>query len=231
VYVYCVAGDGLTSPQYFHPFQPTNLADRNPIQPGSPVIFRSNSTGRFCRVTQMSLTRQGLLCDQTTFTTATPLIYQATGLAHNTSAGLRPLLADGLSWQMYVQSSYGWSNLCLKPAPNGGPMAALPPSPNNAPRMPPPPPQLTLPLGGPLIPNTPYNIRDAAFAGSYCRADSNATYVTCTAGTGGTLAEAFRVFRPSDLSNTSLIQIGETYVMHNMATGQFCRSVTRSSTR
>jgi hypothetical protein len=167
-YVYCVAGDGATFSQQFQPFWPTNLADRNLIRPGMPLILKSNSTGRFCRITTMTLTRQGILCDQTAFTTATVFIYQAQGLAFNTSTGFKPLLADGLSWQMYAGST-GFTNLCIKPAPNAPAMAPLPPSPSNAPRFPSPPPLVNLPPGAPLIPNMPYNIRDLLYAGSYCR--------------------------------------------------------------
>jgi hypothetical protein len=229
-YVYCVAGDGATWSQQFLPYWPTNLADKNIIRPGMPLVLRSNATGRFCRITTMTLTRQGMLCDQTVHTTATVFTYQAQGLAYNTSTGLRPLLADGLSWQMYAGNT-GFTNLCIKPAPNAPAMAPLPPSPNNAPRFPSPPPLVNLPPGAPLVPNMPYNIRDLMYGGSYCRADNVLNFMICTNGTGGIMPEVFKVFHPFDMADPTLIQIGQPYVLQSMGTGLFCRSVTRSSTR
>ena len=86
------SGNGSTAPEQYRAYDPTNLADTSPIQPGDTTILRSEETGLYCqlRPTPTNATQLAVYCDQP-LSNATVLTYTGSGLTYN---GI-PLVSTG----------------------------------------------------------------------------------------------------------------------------------------
>jgi hypothetical protein len=78
-------GTGTSPAEQFiaaHPAAPDSTA---PIQPGQTAILRSVATAAYCRLVPMpaNTTQLGVVCDQPSAATATPLLYSGSGLSYN----------------------------------------------------------------------------------------------------------------------------------------------------
>ena len=80
-------GDGTTPPERYIPYHPDNPSDTTPIAPGEETIFKNQQTGKYCRLapltTQTACASQGMLCDQSSPSDATIMMYTGTGLSYN----------------------------------------------------------------------------------------------------------------------------------------------------
>jgi hypothetical protein len=86
-------GDGTTPPEQFTAVNPTSTSSA--IEPGDTAILKSEATGMYCRLAPLPNTSPeqiGVLCDQPTPATATPLTYTGSGLS--TAEGV-PLVSSG----------------------------------------------------------------------------------------------------------------------------------------
>jgi hypothetical protein len=67
----------------------------------------------------MTTTRQGLICDQVSETTATSFVYSSTGLLYGANA----IMSDGSKWQLYYDPTSTTSNVLI----NGASVPSPPP--------------------------------------------------------------------------------------------------------
>ena len=89
------SGMGSSPAEQFRAYDPSNPTNASEtIAPGEPTILRSELTGQYCRLAPLpsNSTQIGMLCDQPTPATATPLIYTGSGL---TSTSGVPLVSSG----------------------------------------------------------------------------------------------------------------------------------------
>ena len=115
-------GTGGTPPEQYVAYPPSNPTG-SAILPGQTAILRSNQTGLFCRLAPLpsNSTQLGLVCDQPTAATATPLTYTGSGLSSN---GV-PLVSSGPGAPMLlantttVPATSGASNMTFPQAPTG----------------------------------------------------------------------------------------------------------------
>jgi hypothetical protein len=124
--VWCASGQGTTPPEQFEPYNvgdPYNLAD---IPDGSQLNLRS-VTGQWCIKVAISLTRNGIICNQPDILTAYAFTY-AQGTVFD---GSQPIMTDGYGWPAYFGSIYQPLNSVLVPGP------LQPPSPPPPPPFPP----------------------------------------------------------------------------------------------
>lgn len=54
-----VNGTGKTPPEQYIAYHPANPDDSSPIQPGQPVLLRSQQTGKLCRLAAYNTSHQG----------------------------------------------------------------------------------------------------------------------------------------------------------------------------
>jgi hypothetical protein len=87
-------GDGTTLPERFVPSRPDG--GQTPIQPGEPVLLRSEQTGLYCLVVAAG-SRSQVQCDQPSPASATPLTYTGTGVSYNG----RPFINPGSGAAVY----------------------------------------------------------------------------------------------------------------------------------
>jgi hypothetical protein len=82
------SGDGSSLPEQFYAYNPLNLTDTTPIQPGQTTILKSRQTGQYCHLAPLpgNPSLQGVVCDQATAATATVLTYTGAGLKYNNVA-------------------------------------------------------------------------------------------------------------------------------------------------
>ena len=87
-FAYQASGDGSSHAEQFYAYNPLNLADTTPIQPGQTTILKSRQTGQYCHLAPLpaSPSLQGVVCDQATAATATVLTYTGAGLKYNNVA-------------------------------------------------------------------------------------------------------------------------------------------------
>ena len=78
-------GTGGTAPEQYLAFHPDNLGSTSPIEPYDTAVLRSVETGLWCRLAPLTsnTTQVGMVCDQVTATTGTPLTYTGDGLSYN----------------------------------------------------------------------------------------------------------------------------------------------------
>ena len=80
----CSAGDGTTRPEQYSAIDPANLNSVNPIKPGQTTVIKSAQTGQYCRLAKVNTAGEmGMICNQTSSSTATPFTYTGSGLAVN----------------------------------------------------------------------------------------------------------------------------------------------------
>jgi hypothetical protein len=98
-------GTGLTAPEQFVAYDPLNLTDTTPTQPGETTILKNTATGMYCQLRGMptNQTQMAMYCDQPTPATATVMTYTGDGLAYqgvplvSTGPGQPLLLANTTS--------------------------------------------------------------------------------------------------------------------------------------
>ncbi len=196
---YAGNGTGSTAPEQFLAISPSAPNSLTPIQPGQTTVLQSVQTGMYCRLATLSPgTEQGMVCDQPTAATATPLTYTGSGLS-----------VDGVP---LVASSSG-SPLVLANSTS----ATLSPNSDN----------LSFPTAGPPLPtNTPLSISTGS--GSYVRTDNATGAAYSSAGSGATAPETFTAVDPSAPNSISPIQPGGTTLLQSTQTGMYCRLATLS---
>lgn len=226
-YITCLAGrSGNTTAEFFTFTNSADEANPSDLVPGTDSVFlKSTATGMYCRVTTMTTTRNGILCDAATANTATAFTYSANGLL----SGLGAIMSDGANWQLYHGVTSTASNVDILPPPPG--TFALPPSPPGVSPSPPPP-MPPAGAGTPLTPGAPYVWQDNADPAQYCRSDNGTQYVYCsTMGVGKTGNEQWQIYyQPNPLSTAPILD-GQAVIMKNMGTGLWCRRVLMSLTR
>ena len=84
-FAYPGTGNGTTPPEEFTAYLASNTSQRSPIEPGQATLIQSTQTGMWCRLAPLpsNTTQIGMVCDQPTSATATPLTYTGDGLAYN----------------------------------------------------------------------------------------------------------------------------------------------------
>ena len=116
-------GTGSTPAEQFTAYSPSN-ATASSILPGETAILRSNLTGLYCRLAPLpsNSTQLGMVCDQPTAATATPLTYTGSGLSTTNGVPLvaagpgAPLLLANTSTSPVTPSS---TNITFPVAPQG----------------------------------------------------------------------------------------------------------------
>jgi hypothetical protein len=125
-YAYPGSGSGSSPPELFTAYLASNTSERSPIQPGQTALMQSVQTGLWCRLAPLpsNASQTGMVCDQPSAATATPLTYTGDGLAYNGVALVSPgggqplLLANTTSTPVVGPTA---DNLALTPvAPAGG---------------------------------------------------------------------------------------------------------------
>jgi hypothetical protein len=78
-------GTGTTAAEQFIAVHPASPGSTTPIQAGETAILRSVATAAYCRLASSSSDRAqiGVVCDQPSAATATPLTYTGNGLSYN----------------------------------------------------------------------------------------------------------------------------------------------------
>jgi hypothetical protein len=101
-FAYVGPGPGYTPPEQYYAYDPTNLTDPTPIQPGQKAILKSNQTGMYCRIALFDAATDewGMLCDQPTPDTASWFTYEYRGLTYNNT----PLVASGPGEPLLLQT-------------------------------------------------------------------------------------------------------------------------------
>ena len=103
-----VEGDGGTPAEQFIPFSPSNSII---ISPGDRVLWKSNKTGLFCRVTNTSANLQTIVCDQSSASLAAAFIFSGTISIRRHSLPL--LKATGIS-SVFGKKSAGCGQLTVQ---------------------------------------------------------------------------------------------------------------------
>ena len=126
---YTAAGTGDTAAEQFVAISPSAPNSISPIQPGQTAILQSVATGQYCRLAPIGTgTELGMVCDQPTAATATPLTYTGSGLSYAgvplvaTSAGAPLVLANTTTTPPGPDAD----NLAFKPAGESEGSAAMP---------------------------------------------------------------------------------------------------------
>lgn len=95
------SGSGGTEPEQYLAFHPDSLGSTSPIEPYQTAVLQSVETGLWCRLAPLSSnqTQIGMVCDQATAATGTPLTYTGDGLRYHgvdlvSSGPGQPLLLD-----------------------------------------------------------------------------------------------------------------------------------------
>jgi hypothetical protein len=121
---YAGSGSGTTSPEQYLAFHPGNTGDTSPIDPYEPAILQSVQTGLWCRLAPLpsNASQTGMVCDQPSAATATPLTYTGDGLAYNGMALVstgpgQPLVLDNSTSPALAGPTA--DNLALVPALTG----------------------------------------------------------------------------------------------------------------
>jgi hypothetical protein len=132
------AATGVSPPEKFIGYDPSDPGSTRVITSGMPVLLVSMQTGLFCRLAvydRPSIGRRlnqaggavvyGMLGDQPSAATATLFIYSRTGLVF----GGEPMVADGLFkpllWSNTRGVVTGTGNTTITPLPTGGLVACL----------------------------------------------------------------------------------------------------------
>ncbi len=193
---YVASGTGTTPAEQFIAIDPSAPDSISPIQPGQAAILQSVATGQYCRLATLSPgTEQGVVCDQPTATTATPLTYTGSGLSYD---GV-PLVASSSGAPLVLANST---------------TAALGPSSDN----------LAFPTAGPPLPaNTPISIATSAPTDGYVRVDSATSAAYTSGGNGTSTPEQFLAAPHADINSLSPILPGQTALLKSAQTGQYCR--------
>jgi hypothetical protein len=117
-------GTGGTAPEQYLAFHAGNLSSSSPIHAYTPTLLQSVQTGLYCRLAPLpsNSTQIGMVCDQPSASSATPLTYTGEGLSYNgidlvASGPGQPLLLDNTTASP-VQGPTT-DNLTLTPAPVG----------------------------------------------------------------------------------------------------------------
>ena len=191
---YAGSGSGLSPAEQFVAISPTAPNSMAPIQPGQTAILQSAATGQYCRLAVLSPgTEQGMVCDQPTASTATPLTYTGSGLSY---AGV-PLVASSSGAPLVLANNTS---------------ASLGPGSDN----------LAFSTAGPPLPaNTPLAISTGN--GSYVRTDNATGAAYSAAGSGTTAPEMYTAISPSAPNSISPILAGQTAVLQSAQTGKYCR--------
>ncbi len=118
---YVGSGDGKTPPEQYYAYDPTNLADATPIQPGETTILRNAQTGLYCRLVLLPTSTaqcpaQGMVCDQGSPSAATIMTYTGSGLSY----GGTPLVQQPVTNTLILSSEPACS------VPNGAQMSFPP---------------------------------------------------------------------------------------------------------
>jgi hypothetical protein len=103
---------GTTQEQFV--LQPANgSTTTEQIMPGEQTIIKSVETGKYCRVATLDGGNQGLICDVTSPSQATPVTYTGTGFAY----GGQPLASGGSGEALLVSPGAGSSTSTLTVQP------------------------------------------------------------------------------------------------------------------
>ena len=104
-FAYVGSGDGMTPPEIYNAFHPGDMTDVSPIFPTNPTILRNQQTGLYCRLApfspQTTCLTQGMLCDQSSPSTATVMTYTGTGLAYQGT----PLVQEPTTGSLVLSSN------------------------------------------------------------------------------------------------------------------------------
>lgn len=126
----CLAVDNTLNPMYsaspctgtstteqfvLQPVNGSTTVER--IMPGEQTIIKSVETGMYCRLATFDDGQQGVLCDVSSISQATPLTYTGTGLAY----GGQPLAAGGAGQPLLVTPGATSSTSTLTVYPVGPP--------------------------------------------------------------------------------------------------------------
>jgi hypothetical protein len=124
-------GSGGSPPEQYMAYHSDNPTDTSPIDPYEPVILQSVQTGLYCRLAPLpsNASQTGMVCDQASPATATPLTYTGDGLSYNGIA----LVSPGPGLPLVLENSTSPSvagptadNLTLAPALTGGALRSRP---------------------------------------------------------------------------------------------------------
>jgi hypothetical protein len=214
--VYCGAGAGLILPEQFVPYHPGDPFITTDIPENSELVIHSALTGKWCRAVQISLTRQGMICDRDDMADASTLIYYKGTLAMSIDSTLKMFITDGEGWPGYFTT------------PGVMPLSKFILGPLQPPSPPPPPPMP--PTGDALIPKACYSIFDLS-SSMYCRATNATSFVSCQSGTGRTSPEVFLPCRPEDVTLNTPIAHGDNVILMSNASQMFCRVAPMTLTR
>ncbi len=84
---YIGKGNGTTPPEMYTAYHPGNEDNPTPINAGETTIFKNIETGLWCRLApftpQTTCLTRGMLCDQSSPSSATVLTYTGDGLTYN----------------------------------------------------------------------------------------------------------------------------------------------------
>ncbi len=198
---YSKAGNGTTAPEMFTALKPGDPSSILPIQAGEPAILRSAGTGLFCRLapsTSGGSGEVGMLCDQPTAATATPMVYTGAGLA--TSDGV-PLVSTGPGAPLLLANT--------TTVPTSATSTAM-----------------DFTRTGPLLPaNTPLSIAAPSGAAGtpYVRVDNTTAPAYVGEGSGTSAPEQFIAQDPADPDAIKPISPGSMAILRSQQTGLYCR--------
>ena len=83
-YAYVGSGSGSTPPELYLAYHADDLGDRSLIQPGETTKLQNEETGMWCQLRPLpsNSTQIGMICDQASPATATPMTYTGDGLSY-----------------------------------------------------------------------------------------------------------------------------------------------------
>jgi hypothetical protein len=193
------SSNGSTPAEQFIPYSPTGSTI---ILPGGGVIWASNQTGMYCRVTNTPTSLLTIACDQSSPSSASTFTYTGSTIYFEG----RPLIVPAGGSTPYF-APHG-SSPVVKPTP----ITPAPPA--------------TQPEGPAITPNEPYTI----FGGpGYCQVASATSYLTCCnlTANGNSSQEHFIPSSP-DGSLLSILP-GQPVLWQSAATKRYCRLVRQAS--
>ena len=98
---YAGNGTGSTPQEQYIAYHPNNTSDTSSIDPYESILLKSVETGLWCQLRPLpsNSTQIGMICDQATPATATPMTFTGSGLSYNgidlvASAPGQPLLLE-----------------------------------------------------------------------------------------------------------------------------------------
>lgn len=127
-------GTGVSPPERYSAYHPSNLTDTRFIRPGNSTLLKNHATSKFCRLALgqvvgrrgggsrqvASCGSQGMVCDQDSAAGATVLTYTGAGLSYD-GVALTVLPGSGTLVLPLTGSGCGESALSFRPAPSGTP--------------------------------------------------------------------------------------------------------------